>query len=251
MSKLPWFRFYSEALRDTKLDMICEETGFPMTTVIGAFTILLCLANDSPKRGALYVTFQKRFSNADVTRRFRMSAEETDILLKAFVEYEIIEIKDKAYTIKNWNKRQFESDNSTARVKKHRTKVTETLQECYSNAPDTDTESYTETETDKDNNNNDFAEVIKHYEKNIGVITPRIAELIGEDFDEYGKNICIGAMDVAIESNQRKWSYVKGIMRNWKTDGVTPVIKSNGKGFEQKKEITIDYGDGIKETRVI
>jgi hypothetical protein len=55
VSGMPWFRFYSEALSDRKLDWIVQDSGLPRLTVLGAWTALLAMANDSPERGRLLV----------------------------------------------------------------------------------------------------------------------------------------------------------------------------------------------------
>ena len=44
----PWFRFYSETLRDRKLERIARVTGQPRALIIGVWVTILSLANDSP-----------------------------------------------------------------------------------------------------------------------------------------------------------------------------------------------------------
>lgn len=65
----------------------------------------------------------------------------------------------------------------------------------------------------------DFAELSREYEKNIGTLSSSISDMLDDDLKEYGKTICIDAITEAVRQNKRKWSYVQGIMKNWKVDG--------------------------------
>jgi len=153
-SKLQWFRFYSEAIRDDKFIMISQEYNIPFLSVIGAWVIILSIASESPERGKLLATLQKRFCNNHLKQKFIADDDTTEKILKAFIEYELIEIEEEVYEVRNWNKRQYKSDSSTGRSQKSRENkscnVAATLQECCSNAPETDTDTDTETETEEE-----------------------------------------------------------------------------------------------------
>lgn len=154
---LPWFRAYHEASSDPKFDVIARQTGMEELSVFGAWWKILCIASKSPIRGSLYVTEVKRFSNDDVTAMLRLRNDQCNALMQAFTEMDMIDLDENgAYHIKNWEKRQFASDNSTPRVKdfrerqkKEKSAVTETPMKRFSNVsvtpPDTDTESDTDT----------------------------------------------------------------------------------------------------------
>lgn len=121
MTDYPWFRYYSETPHDKKLDLIAEESEFDYLLVLGAWSVLLCVANGSPVRGSLYVTTKKRYSNGYLSKLLRLPEKDTDKLLKFFLEYEMLELDENgAYRIKNFEKRQYKSDSSTPRVTKHR-----------------------------------------------------------------------------------------------------------------------------------
>lgn len=157
--KLPWFRTYIEAATDPKFDLIAAQTGIHQLTVFGAWFKLLCIAGGSPVRGSLYVTALKRYSNNDVAMLLRLGNKECEDLIQAFIEMDMMTTDQSgALVVTNWNKRQFESDNSTKRVQKHREtakeKQNETPVKRYSNVsetpPDTDTETDTNTDTETD-----------------------------------------------------------------------------------------------------
>ena len=121
MTDYPWFRYYSETPQDKKFDLISEESGLDYLLILGAWSVLLCVANGSPVRGSLYVTTKKRYSNSYLSKLLRLPEKDTDKLLKFFLEYEMLELdENSAYYIKNFEKRQYKSDSSTARVNKYR-----------------------------------------------------------------------------------------------------------------------------------
>lgn len=127
----PWFRFYSETPYDKKLDLIAEETELEFLTILGAWSLLLSLANESAIRGSLYVTTKKRYSNNYISKLMRLSLETTKKILDCFVEYGLIDTdQDGAIYICNWDKRQFSSDSSSERVAKYRKKKKEEEEKC-------------------------------------------------------------------------------------------------------------------------
>lgn len=143
---MPWFRYYSEVPRDRKLERAAAAAEVSKLTMIGAWSVILCLANDSPIRGKLLVTFQERFTVTDLVTECETDPETMQKIIDALIRYEMLEIdKEGVFTVKNWDKRQFESDSSTERVRKHRENKRkqegETLQKRSGNGPETETES--------------------------------------------------------------------------------------------------------------
>jgi hypothetical protein len=123
----PWFRLYSEFAHDPKVQMLPEAMQ-------RRYVMLLCL-RCSETLETLHET----------ELAFQLRLDETELLetKKLFISKNFI---DKNWNILNWNKRQFVSDSSTMRVRKHRDKKKqvgnddETLQKQSSNALDTDTD---------------------------------------------------------------------------------------------------------------
>jgi hypothetical protein len=171
----PWFRFYSDALRDRKLERVCMITKMPKALVIGVWTTLLALANDSPVQGALLLTENIPLTFDDLCLETGLDAETLTVLLDQFIALGILHLTDSVYHITNWSKRQFKSDTSSDRVRSHRERKAkeeqdecdeetpeddldetpddcedETLQERFCNAPDTDTDTEADTETEKE-----------------------------------------------------------------------------------------------------
>lgn len=130
---MQWFRLYHEFSTDIKVQMLSEAYQRRLI-------MLMCL----------------RCSNGDVTLHetevafhMRIDLDEWLKTKASFIRQGFIDNDNKLI---NWNKRQFVSDSSAERVRKHREKkkIIEnssksmgqnvTLQGCYCNAPDTDTE---------------------------------------------------------------------------------------------------------------
>ena len=126
----PWFRMHSELLNDEKVQALPAET-------FRVWVNLLCVTNDSVSS-----TFHR------VSCPFKLRISETEFETHFETLHScglIIEVGDE-YQPKGWNKRQYKSDNSTERVRKHREKkkkcnITETVTPAVTvTPPDTDTD---------------------------------------------------------------------------------------------------------------
>jgi hypothetical protein len=105
MKRNSWFRAYSEALDDPKVQRLHP-------TLFKAWFNLLCLA--SQHDGVLP-------SNDDIAFRLRVSAQDAQGYIDELILAGLIDIRaDGARTPHNWETRQFVSDTSTERVRKHR-----------------------------------------------------------------------------------------------------------------------------------
>lgn len=136
-----WYRAYEGTVTDAKLGEVALVAGCSRSVAIAAWHCILesaCVSNDG--------------GNFDATLR-RVAvilSEPIPVLERVFSELENLEmIKDGR--IENWSKRQFLSDTSTERSRKHRAngKATPrnadaTLQQQQATPPDTDTDTDTE-----------------------------------------------------------------------------------------------------------
>jgi hypothetical protein len=142
-NKLPWFRYYSETTYDEKFDYVAEITQLPKMLIIGTWDTLLSLANRSPVRGELRLTEKIWHSTVTLQKVTQLDTVTLTKIIDALFEIEVLShAKENGHLIiANWGKRQFASDSSAERVRKHREKKRlETLQKQNSNAPDTDTD---------------------------------------------------------------------------------------------------------------
>ena len=107
-----WFRCYSEILDDAKVQMMSEVDQRRLIMLFA----LRC-------EGALLETFRE----TQIAFRLRVSLPELLETKKIFIENGFI---DERWNVLNWNKRQYISDSSTARVRQYRERLKqdETLQ---------------------------------------------------------------------------------------------------------------------------
>ena len=130
-----WFRMYSEALEDPKVQKLTGD-------LFKFWVNLLCLT--SKLEGKLP-------SNSDIAFSLRMTEKTTNKMLLELEASGLLDRTDAGLQPHNWESRQFKSDTSNERVKRHRERhrnvtcnVTPTV---TVTAPDTDTD----TDTDTDN----------------------------------------------------------------------------------------------------
>jgi hypothetical protein len=135
----PWIRLYREALHDPKIVTLGDRQH-------RAWHNALLIADDTGKLPSM----------RDIAVHMRVTVTEAEQLICDLVEAELIDAEMQkgggfAYRMHSWEKRQYVSDSSTERVRKHRArKQRATAVKRFSNGdvapPDTDAESETDTE---------------------------------------------------------------------------------------------------------
>jgi len=87
----------------------------------------------------------------------------------------------------------------------------------------------------------EFQKLISMYEDIApGSINKTISEHIGADLDEYGFELVEKAFEVAALQNKRFYSYISGILRNWKNEGVRSVADLEDKKKSAKRKVDND-----------
>ena len=126
----PWFRMYAEFASDAKVQIMPENMQRRLL-------MLFCLrcGNVSETLHETELAFALRISDDEL--------QETKALFlrKGFI--------DEGWNILNWDKRQYKSDTSTERVRRHRTKY-ETLPKRKCNVSETPPDTDTDTDTEKE-----------------------------------------------------------------------------------------------------
>jgi len=154
-----WFRFYSETTTDRKIERICRVLEQPKALVIGAWSILMSIGNDSPVRGVLLLTEDIAFTDDDLADEMGLDLDVTRLILDQFQHFRMVHRDNGVMYLTNWDKRQFASDDSSERVRRYRERKRAeqeqdcnddvTLQDRDGNAPEqnrADTETDTEAE---------------------------------------------------------------------------------------------------------
>jgi len=57
------------------------------------------------------------------------------------------------------------------------------------------------------------------YEKNIGIITPMIANKLTDAEKDYPLEWITEAIEIAVVANVRKWNYIRAVLERWRVDG--------------------------------
>ena len=156
MATMPWFRTYSEILDDKKIKRICRLTGLCKATVIGVWICFLALASESEDRGKLLISENIPYDKEDLSNETELNDDDLDRLIQLFIKFDMLAFEGGTYVIKNWDGRQFKSDNSTDRVRKHREmkRDEENNAKRYSNVIDTDTDTELESDTEEESEKN-------------------------------------------------------------------------------------------------
>ncbi len=125
---MKWFRFYSEALEDPKVQKLSPE-------LFKFWVNILCIT--SKHDGKLPPI-------EDIAFAFRLTLDETKVAFHGIQKAHLIDENTNQYGTTwaphNWNKRQYKSDTSTERVKRFRNAARNNIE----TPPDTDSDTDTE-----------------------------------------------------------------------------------------------------------
>jgi hypothetical protein len=110
----PWFRFYVEAFGDRKLLRLTPAQRWLWTAVLGA-------ARESPEPGRLLIAEGLPMTRAELARYADVKLRDVDEGLALMQAMSMISMNgDEIIEVTNWDQRQFESDNVTARTAAYR-----------------------------------------------------------------------------------------------------------------------------------
>lgn len=227
---LPWFRLYSEILDDRKIKRICRTTTLSKAMVLGTWVILLAIASESANRGRLEITKGTPLNLQDLAEETGLDETTLKAILDLMNDLEMIQETSGTYEITNWESRQFLSDSSTERVRKHRERTKqedETLQKRYRNEsgtpPDTDTD--TETESDTEIELISAAQSEKSPQNQEGSIYAGSVPAIGTTGDELDEYIQV--YETAMGERVLPYPGLVLLVNEMKKEGVTPEIYRN------------------------
>jgi hypothetical protein len=132
--RMVWFRLYSETIRDPKVRRLPPEHRW-------LWIALLCLASESPERGRLLIAPRLPATILDIQDAALLPIDLVDTGLRSLEEADMIaRDEDGVWRVTAWERRQYASDSSTERVRRHRARAVaeagnETLQKRSGNVP--------------------------------------------------------------------------------------------------------------------
>jgi hypothetical protein len=110
----PWFRFYVEAFGDRKVLRLPHAQRWLWVAILGA-------ARESPEPGRLLVAEDLPMTRTELARYADVKPRDVEEGLSAMQALKMIKINgDEVIEVTNWDQRQFESDNVTARTAAYR-----------------------------------------------------------------------------------------------------------------------------------
>jgi DnaD/phage-associated family protein len=91
-----------------------------------------------------------------------------------------------------------------------------------------------------DKNSEEIGKIFSTYENNIGILTPSVADDIKLATDIYPLSWFVPAIKIAARQNQRRWTYVDGILKNWEKDGPKFDDPTGNGRKDGKKDTAVD-----------
>lgn len=94
-------------------------------------------------------------------------------------------------------------------------------------------------------------DVFNFYQQNFGTISPYLKDYLVSLIKDYGDELTIEAMKIAVENKARSIKYVNAVLRNWAASGIKTAddIKAAEKERERKKDMS--GGNGFRKVKNI
>jgi hypothetical protein len=128
-----WFRMYSETLNDPKVQSLSGDE-------FKAWVNLLCLASQNNSEG---------FSEKTAAFALRLPEKKAWKIIKLFLHIGLLDITESGLKPHNWAIRQYKSDTSNDRVRRHRERAGNAAGNVTVTPPETDTDTDTERRSKK------------------------------------------------------------------------------------------------------
>lgn len=100
-----------------------------------------------------------------------------------------------------------------------------------------------ELDIEKDNNQSSPS-AYKFYEvERFGILTPYVADKIGNWIDDTSEEVVIKALKIAVENDKRNWKYTEAILQSWYSKGLKTIadIEVEEKEYERQKQNKQSY----------
>ena len=198
----PWFRMHSEMLNDPKVQTLPAET-------FRVWVNLLCVTNDS---------VSSTFHPVSCAFLLRMNEQEFETHFETLLKQGLFVQVGGEYQPSGWNKRQFKSDTSTERVRKHRAKKKECNDTGNVTSTVTVTPPDTDTDTDKKTNKKDvspcaneqeFAQWWDHVPKRVGKTRAQESYSKAVASGVSHETLLVGIRKYAVSVSQTEAQYIK------------------------------------------
>lgn len=209
MSSNYWIKLYHEILDDPKMGRLSDHAW---RRTIELFLI----AGESGNGGFLPPV-------EDIAWRLRTSVDDVTAILQELETVGITSQTDDGWLVCNFATRQDKISNAD-RQRKYRNR--QHKQTYYGNEPRNEdvTTRNTDKDKDKDTDKESTAtaarpEIFKIYEREIGALTPMIADALMDAEKIYPHEWFTPAFQEAADHNARSWKYVEAVLKRWANEG--------------------------------
>lgn len=111
---MPWWRFYSSAPHDRKIRRLKPVERW-------VWVCTMCIASESPDRGVLLVAEGEPATEEDIADVAGVPIQVATSAVEHMLKLGLIAVHDSgAWHVPAWGSRQFASDTSTTRTRKHK-----------------------------------------------------------------------------------------------------------------------------------
>ena len=219
MAEVKWIKLTTSMFEDEKIDYI--ESLPEADAILIVWIKLLTLAGKCNAGGFVFLTETIPYTEEMLAHKFRRPLNTVKLALATLERLGMIDWNDGRLTIINWGKHQniegMEKirEQTRKRVARYRSKqkqlpgnATVTLRNAIEEDIDQDIDNKTTT-------------VVDVFNQNVHPITPIEFEKLNDWLNEFPEEVVIEAIKEAVTANVRKWSYINGILTNWKNEGIT------------------------------
>ncbi|WP_143314549.1 phage replisome organizer N-terminal domain-containing protein [Clostridium sp. HBUAS56017] len=259
LGKVKWIKIVTDIFDDEKILLIESLPGSDSIIVI--WFKLLCLAGKNNNKGVFLLNDRIPYTDEMLATIFRKDVKTVRMALKTFEQFEMIEMVNNTITIPNWDKHQsldaYEKKKERDRIyqaeRRQNQKMLANGKKSSDTSPDVEKNRALDIDIDKDieidrDNNNNISSLSLYETLGFGTINPVTLsdiELLEKDYTEVWVQ---EALKEANSNGKRNLKYVKGILKNWKTNGFKAERPNYGKkepgtGFNNFKAREYDYDD--------
>ena len=238
MAEVKWIKIVTDIFDDEKMLLI--ESLPSADSIIVIWFKLLCLAGKNNNSGVFMLNERIAYTDEMLSTIFRRDINTVRLALKTFEMYGMIEILNNVITIPNWSKHQTldqleerkeymkdymkkyrqkqkmlaESDNSKDNRKVNSKANVNSLEE----------EGEEEIEIDKEIDKKEIENICRQLSSvwtsnGYGTLNKTLLDKLLADVEIYSLEWLIKAIEIGNQRGKRTYSYLKGILENWKTEG--------------------------------
>ena len=234
MAEVKWIKIVTDVFDDEKMLLI--ESLPSADSIIVIWFKLLCLAGKNNNSGVFMLNERIAYTDEMLATIFRRDVNTVRLALKTFEMYGMIEVINDVITIPNWSKHQTLDQLEERKeymkdyMKKYRQKqkaLSEGKVNSKANSKANVNSLEEEREEDKKEikNKKEIENICRQLSSSwtsngYGTLNKTLLDKLLADVEIYSLEWLIKAIEIGNQRSKRTYSYVKGILENWKTEGI-------------------------------